>query len=166
MDTLPPEILIQILDNIPSPAVKEARLTSRTFNAILSKRTFEVLVSFLDPAVAQSTLTAIAQDPQHRRRRPSIWSPSCIAPPSLPVDEAFLMALWAGLRGNSRAIGMGGNGDKLDVGGWQNGVGRPDVTEEELRLVLFRYALYLSYVNEYEEGHVPHAWVFKALCTA
>ncbi|KAJ3463101.1 hypothetical protein MRS44_007887 [Fusarium solani] len=104
MDTLPPEILLQILHHLPSPAVKHARLTSRTFNAILAKRTFEKLVSFLDPDVAQRTLATISRDPQRRRRRPSIWSPCCSVPKNLPIDEAFLMALWAGLRGDSWAV--------------------------------------------------------------
>lgn len=169
MDTLPPEILLQILHHLPPPAVKHARLTSRTFNAILAKRTFERLVSFLDPDVAQRTLAAISRDPQRRRRRPSIWSPHCSVPKNLPIDEAFLMALWAGLRGDSWAVERAGldGGSRLDVDGWQSGVGRDDIAEEELREALFRYALYLSYVDESESGKdAPQAWVFDALCKA
>ncbi|KAM0344660.1 hypothetical protein ACHAPU_007255 [Fusarium lateritium] len=158
MDTLPTEILIQILDNIPPPASKQARLTSRAFNAILSKRTFGVLVSFLDPAVAQNTLLAIARDPERRRRRPSIWSPRCSVPQKLPIDESFLMALWVGLRGDSWAAG------ELDVCTWQKGVGK-DISQDHLREALFRYALYLTYVSECEEEQdVPQAWVLNALC--
>ncbi|RGP81716.1 hypothetical protein FLONG3_203 [Fusarium longipes] len=164
MNTLPTEILIQILDNLPSPAVKQARLTSRTFNSILAKRTFEVLVSFLDPEVAQSTLVTIARDPVRRRRRPSIWSPRCSVPQNLPVDDSFLMALWAGLRGESWVVEKSSNGDTLDVSRWQNGVGK-DVNEEELRGALFRYALYLSYMSECEEEQdIPQAWVLNLMC--
>lgn len=167
MDTLPPEILLQILHHLPSPAVKHARLTSRTFNAILAKRTFEKLVSFLDPDVAQRTLSTISRDPQRRRRRPSIWSPCCSVPKNLPIDEAFLMALWAGLRGDSWAVERGLDGDKLDIDEWQNGVGRDDIAEDNLREALFRYALYLSYMDESEsEKDAPQAWVFDALCKA
>ncbi|KAM0420843.1 hypothetical protein ACHAPT_011373 [Fusarium lateritium] len=165
MDTLPPEILLQILHHLPSPAVKHARLTSRTFNAILAKRTFEKLVSFLDPAVAQRTLSTISRDPQRRRRRPSIWSPCCSVPKNLPIDEAFLMALWAGLRGDSWAVERGLEEDKLNVDDWQEGVGRDDIAEQELREALFRYTLYLSYMDESEsENGTPQAWVFDALC--
>ncbi|KAF4439828.1 hypothetical protein F53441_12451 [Fusarium austroafricanum] len=165
MNTLPTEILIQILDNIPSPDAKQARLTSRTFNTILARRTFEVLVSFLDPTVAQNTILATARDPERRRRRPSIWSPRCSVPPNLPVEETFLMALWAGLRGESWAVEMGENGDKLDIDNWQSGVGR-NASEEELREVLFRYALYLSYMSECEnEQDTPQAWVLNAMCS-
>ncbi|KAF4458232.1 hypothetical protein FALBO_15033 [Fusarium albosuccineum] len=165
INTLPPEILLQILHHLPNPAIKQARLTSRTFNAILAKRTFEVLVSFLDPSVAQHTLTTVSRDPQRRRRRPSIWSPRCSVPKNLPIDEAFLMALWAGLRGDSWAVERRLNGGKLDVDGWQSGVGRDDITEDELRDALFRYALYLSYMSEAErEQDTPQAWVFDALC--
>ncbi|KAF4972169.1 hypothetical protein FSARC_1199 [Fusarium sarcochroum] len=164
MDTLPAEILYHILDYLPSSAVKQARLTSRTFNSILTKRTFEVLVSFLDPAVAQSTLLAISRDPERRRRRPSIWSPRCSVPSDLPIDDAFLMALWAGLRGESWAVEMDGNRDTLDVNSLQNGVGRK-IREEDLREAQFRYALYLSYMSECEkEQDVPQAWVFNCLC--
>ncbi|KAM5352473.1 hypothetical protein ACJ41O_005196 [Fusarium nematophilum] len=165
MAALPPEILLQILHHLPPRAVKQARLTSRTFNTILAKRNFAVLVSFLDPSVAQCTLAAISRDPQRRRRRPSIWSPRCSVPKNLPIDEAFLMALWAGLRGDSWAVERGPGEDKLDIDGWQNGVGREDIAEEELREALFRYALYLSYIDETERGkESPQAWVFDALC--
>ncbi|KAI6752761.1 hypothetical protein HG530_013513 [Fusarium avenaceum] len=115
MDTLPTEILIQILDNIPSSASKQARLTSRAFNVILSKRTFEVLISFLNPVFAQNTVLAIARDPQVRLRRSSIWSPRCSVPQKLPVDESFLMALWVGLHGTSWAAERAAHGETLDV---------------------------------------------------
>ncbi|KAF4967973.1 hypothetical protein FZEAL_10454 [Fusarium zealandicum] len=165
INTLPPEILFEILCHLPPPTVKNARLTNRAFNSILAKRTFEVLVSFLDPSVAQRTLCSISRDPQHRRRRQSIWSPRCSVPKSLPIDDAFLMALWAGLRGDSWAVERGLDKVKLDVDEWQSGVGRDDITEEVLREALFRYALYLSYVCEYErEKDSPQAWVFDALC--
>ncbi|KAH7193489.1 uncharacterized protein B0J16DRAFT_80482 [Fusarium flagelliforme] len=164
MDTLPTEIVIQILDNLPSSAVKQARLTSRTFNAILAKRTFEVLVSFLDPEVAQNTIVDVARDPMRRRRRPSIWSPRCSVPRNLHVDDSFLMAMWAGLRGDSWAVETGGKGDKLSVGEWQKGVEK-DMSEDELRGVLFRYALYLSYMSECEkEQDIPQAWVLNFMC--
>ncbi|KAF4345428.1 hypothetical protein FBEOM_537 [Fusarium beomiforme] len=164
MDRLPTEILIQILDKLPAPAIKQARLTSRIFNTILTKRTFEVLVSFLDPVVAQNTLITIARDPERRRRRPSIWSPRCSVPKNLPVEESFLMALWAGLRGESWAVEKGVASGKLDVVKWQIGVGQ-NISKEELQETLFRYALYLSYMSEGEkEEDVPQAWVFHTIC--
>lgn len=165
METLATEIVIQILDNLQAPAIKQVRLTSRFFNTILAKRTFEVLVSFLDPVVAQDTLMRIARDPERRRQRPSIWSPRCSVPQNLHIDESFLMALWAGLRGQSWVVEMGADGVKLDIDNWQIGVGR-SIRKEELREVLFRYALYLSYMSECEnEQDVPQAWVFNAICS-
>lgn len=74
------------------------------------------------------------------------------------------MALWAGLRGDSWIVESGVKGRNLDVSGWQNGVGK-DMSEEELRAVLFRYALYLSYVSECEkEEDIPQAWVLNLMC--
>jgi hypothetical protein len=74
------------------------------------------------------------------------------------------MALWAGLRGDSWVVEKSAKEDKLDVGGWQNGVGK-DMNEDELRGVLFRYALYLSYVSECEkEQDIPQAWVLNLMC--
>jgi hypothetical protein len=72
------------------------------------------------------------------------------------------MALWVGLRGSSWIAGV--EGDKLDVNRWQNGVGK-DISEDELRGVLFRYALYLSYMSECEEEQdIPQAWVLNLMC--
>ncbi|KAL9563848.1 hypothetical protein ACKAV7_012020 [Fusarium commune] len=116
MDALPKEILIQILENLPSSALKQARLTSRTFNNILAKHTFKVLVSFLDSKVAQSTLLAVAYNPERRWKQPSIWSPRCSVPQNLRINETFLMALWAGLRGDSWIVETGTDRKKLDIG--------------------------------------------------
>ncbi|KAH7148601.1 hypothetical protein EDB81DRAFT_883016 [Dactylonectria macrodidyma] len=161
MDRLPSELLVEILHCIPISSCKAARLTSRAFNAILSKRTFGILTSFVDPLAAEATLTSLSRDLNRRRR--SIWSPRCNVPDGLPVVEPFLLALWAGLRGEpwvpSRHPGAG---RRLTIAGLQKGLDRADMTEAVLREALFRYALYLSYLAP-DDGPTPHAWVFDFL---
>lgn len=161
MDKLPSELFVEILHHLPIPTCKTARLTSRTFNSILSKRTFGVLVSFVDPNTAESTLTSLSQDLTRRRR--SIWSPRCAVPEGLPLTEPFLLALWAGVRGEpwvpSRAPG---SARRLTLTALQTGLDRADMTEAVLRQALFRYALYLSYLCA-DDKVIPHTWVFDFL---
>lgn len=99
MDTLPFELLLGILDNLPPSHSKDARLTSRRFNAALAKPTFGVLASFVDPFVALSTLRQRAANWQRRPR--VIWSPNCSVPDGLPIPESFLLAMYAALGGTS-----------------------------------------------------------------
>lgn len=73
------------------------------------------------------------------------------------------MALWVGLRGSSWDCERGDVGDRLNVRDWQSGVGRYDISEDDLRDALFRYALYLSYVSDSE---MPQRLVRNALSRA
>ncbi|KAK7415401.1 hypothetical protein QQX98_005940 [Neonectria punicea] len=156
MDRLPFEVLVEILHHLPLQTCQTVRLTSRTINAILSKRTFGLLVSFIDPQTAQVTVTALAKDLRRRRRR-SIWSPECAVPKGLRIPESFLLAVWAGLRGESWV--PTGTDTTLTVVALQKGVDRDDATEDVLREALFRYALYLSYLSR-DDAVTPHSWVF------
>ncbi|KPM35176.1 hypothetical protein AK830_g11394 [Neonectria ditissima] len=156
MDRLPFEVLVEILDHLPLQSCKTARLTSRAINAVLSKRTFGLLVSFIDPQTAQATVAALAKDLRRRRRR-SIWSPECSVPNGLRIPESFLLALWAGVRGEPWL--PAGADTRLTVAALQQGLGRDDATEGVLREALFRYALYLSYLSR-DDAVTPHAWVF------
>ena len=150
MDKLPPEILLHIFDYIPTSTYRAIRLTCQHFNTLISKSTFSVLISFLNPSFAEATLHTLAQDPM--RRRSSIWSPNCRVPMALPVTEDFLMALWVGLTGtswsSSNSISVGNT--RLTMRRLQGKLRRRDLTGEVLREALFRYALYLSYIYEGE----------------
>ncbi|KAI5462388.1 hypothetical protein BGZ63DRAFT_383703 [Mariannaea sp. PMI_226] len=180
MNELPLELVEEILHHLPSSSCPSARLTSRTFNAILSRRTFHVLASFIEnPEAAKQTLTATARDPAHRTR--AIWSPHCLVPEGLPITESFLLALWTSLHGVSWTppsdlvydVGDDYNYDevgdsslerrRLTVSTLQLYLEKEvNVTEEALRDAMFRYALYLSYVAR-DKKAAPHAWVFDFL---
>ncbi|KAH7149352.1 hypothetical protein B0J13DRAFT_621229 [Dactylonectria estremocensis] len=161
MDRLPSELVVEILYCIPISSCKTARLTSRSFNAILSKRTFGILISFVDPLAAEATLTSLSRDLTRRRR--SIWSPRCNVPEGLPIIEPFLLALWAGLRGEPWLPSRYSiTGRRLTVAALQKGLGRADMTETVLQEAMFRYALYLSYLCP-DDSPTPHAWVFDFL---
>ncbi|KAL6880827.1 hypothetical protein J3F83DRAFT_719967 [Trichoderma novae-zelandiae] len=97
MDSLPFELITQILAHLPQPDLPAARLTCHAFNAALAKPTFSTLASFADPAVAQRTLERLAADLSRRPR--AIWSPGCSVPRGLPVPGGFLAAMRVALRG-------------------------------------------------------------------
>lgn len=99
MDILPFEVLSDVLEHLPRPSQKAARLTSRRFNAALSKPSFQVLASFIDPTVAVATIEVVAADLRLRPR--SIWSPRCLVPAGLPIPESFLLAMHVALKGDS-----------------------------------------------------------------
>lgn len=165
MDKLPLELVEEILHYVPSSSVPTARLTSRTFNAVLSRRAFSVLLSFIrDPVAAKATLARTARDPARRTR--AIWSPHCLVPERLPVTESFLLALWVALhRGESWSPSSAE--PRLTVEALQASLDAVEtadlkVTPGTLRDTMFRYALYLSYVNR-DEKVAPQSWVFDFL---
>ncbi|RFU76157.1 hypothetical protein TARUN_6099 [Trichoderma arundinaceum] len=182
MDSLPFELVSQILNQLPPAEYKSARLTCHAFNDALAKPTFHTLASFIDPATAQNTIEKIAADLS--RRPKAIWSPGCSVPKGLPVPESFLFAMHVALRGTpcpspatsrassiSSASGAWSDGEDSDVASvegegvtaWNFGrsIGMDDVTEDTLRQALFRYALYLSYIYG-GEGEAPQLWVMNS----
>ncbi|KAK5987075.1 hypothetical protein PT974_11193 [Cladobotryum mycophilum] len=177
MDSLPLELLLQILSQLPPSSSKHARLTCHKFNHALAKHTFATLASFLDPDVALSTLQDMAAD--LRRRPRAIWSPSCSVPKGLPVPTSFLVAVCVAVRGTSAPMACEGDAEEgavvpssgesrdesagaesITACGFGRRIGREDITEEVLRQALFRYALYLSYVYE-GQGEAPQLWVLN-----
>lgn len=99
MEKLPPELVHQILHHLPPSSRKSARLASRRFSAVLARRVFSLLPSFMDPAAALDTLESTVADLPTRSR--SIWSPRCSVPDQLPVAQSFLLAMHVALAGHS-----------------------------------------------------------------
>lgn len=97
MDTLPAELFTEILGYLPPASCKSARLTSRQFNAVLAKPTFDVLSTFIDPDTAlKTTQDALYNLPMRRR---AMWSPNCSVPEGLPLPKSFLHAMYTALGG-------------------------------------------------------------------
>ncbi|KAF4121097.1 FBOX protein [Geosmithia morbida] len=157
MDTLPMELLAEVLAHVPSSTRRSTRLTCRSFwRATPLKADYAILASFVDPAVAQATVEATAADV--RCRSHAIWSPRCRVPPSLVVPEGFLLALYAALSGR-RWAGAGprphsdgrhviGEDETISADAMARDLGRDDVTEDNVRQAMFRYTLYLSYLGD------------------
>ncbi|KHN96997.1 F-box domain, cyclin-like protein [Metarhizium album ARSEF 1941] len=181
MDSLPSELLHEILSHLPPSARPSTRLTSRLFNAILAPRSFPSVPSFIDPDVALSKLESGAREAR-RRQKTSIWSPGCVVPCHLPIPQSFLLAVYvafrgrqwqpcvARMRGTCRECGsdgeiglsegcVGRRFEELTVDSVVQSLQREDVTEESLRVAMFRYALYLSYSYQGSE-EAPSLWVF------
>jgi hypothetical protein len=147
INSIPAEILNEILHYLPPSEGKTARLASRRFNLVLAKKTFSVLISFLDPDVATTTLQDLASDLS--RRPMSIWSPHCSIPQDLPLQQNFLRAAYAGLSGSPwRPEVDNESASKIDADSFSSRLGRQDITEGVLRDAMFRYALYLSYTHK------------------
>ncbi|KND91588.1 hypothetical protein TOPH_03598 [Tolypocladium ophioglossoides CBS 100239] len=179
MDALPAELLHEIVTHLSPSSRKHARLASRRFNTILAQRPFSILPSFIDPAVALSTLGSTVADLS--RRPHSIWSPRCSVPEDLPVPQSFLLAVYVALKGQSwRPLALAlawepeSSSEEESVDGFSSGeepgrqitvaglrarLGRKDITEDTLRQAMFRYALYLSYIYD-GTGEAPQLWVF------
>ncbi|PTB57063.1 hypothetical protein M431DRAFT_80293 [Trichoderma harzianum CBS 226.95] len=156
MNSLPFELVSQILTNLPPSSYKSARLTCQAFNAALAKPTFTTLATFIDPNTAQQTIEKLAAD--LNRRPKAIWSPGCSVPRGLPVPESFLFAMHVALRGTPDVVS---EADSVTAWNFGSTVGMDDVTEETLRQALFRYSLYLSYIYD-GEGEAPQLWVMNS----
>lgn len=148
MDSLPSELVTQVLEFLPPSSLKNARLTCRCFNSIIPSSDFTLLASFLDPAVAVSTIEAAASDLTRRPR--SIWSPRCSVPDHLEIPESFLVALRIGLLGIKRT-----SGDEVLT---LEKLGKKELSEDLVRQAMFRWVLYLSYTCE-TESQGAHMWV-------
>ncbi|KAM0257343.1 hypothetical protein ACHAQJ_004430 [Trichoderma viride] len=183
MDSLPFELVSQILTHLPPTEYKSARLTCHAFNDALVKSTFTTLATFIDPTTAQETIEKIAAD--LTRRPKAIWSPGCSVPKNLPVSESFLFAMHRALRGSpcpspssSRASSVSSasgawsdseedsdvssvQGEELAACNFGRSIGMDGLTEDLLRQAMFRYALYLSYIYT-GEGEAPQLWVMNS----
>lgn len=97
MDALPVELFSEILGYLSPSSCKSARLTSKQFNAVLAKPTFDKLRTFIDPDTALNTL----QDALHYMpgRPRAYWSPNCSVPAGLPIPRSFLQAMYSALGG-------------------------------------------------------------------
>lgn len=190
MDMLPIEIFTEILGYLPPASCKDARLTSRQFNAVLAAPTFDRLRAFLDPDTAMDVLRGTLHDLPARPR--AMWSPHCSVPETLPLPRSFLHAMYTALGGQRRLrtravpsrlelvdsssdesgseeseteLRLEEDDDEEEDGDMSVAVmlqrlGRPEVSEQMLRQALFRYALYKSYVYD-GEGEAPQLWVMN-----
>lgn len=154
MDTVPVEILVEILSHAPPPTRGSLRLTCRSFAAATKGADFTTLAAFIDPDVAVATIEAASRDLTRRPR--SIWSPRCLVPDGLPVPESFKLAMYAGLAGRGWPAST-----PITTEAMAARLRRDDITEDNLRQALFRYVLYLSYTDQ--RGAAQHEWVLRTL---
>lgn len=159
METLPYELLSEILGHLTPTSRKTARLACRTFNSILIRDQFRLLASFLDPAVSLAVCEASSCDPA---RRPAVvWSPRCSVPKSLPIPESFLLALYVGVANKQWKRPDMTVGD-ISFKDLSSATEFGGITEENVTQAYFRYALYLSYNRQYD-GAQSDVWVFERI---
>lgn len=181
LTALPTELLHQILTSTELPT--SARLTCRSFNALLTRDSYPTLRRFLsNPENTLDELQQAAKDIPVRCR--PIWSPHCSVPHGLPISRSFILAMYAALQGQSLSTesrqsykkrlywesdssASESSSDEEEAWADTDSVtaaealamaGRTDLSEDTLREIMFRYALFLSYRYN-GEGEAPHTWV-------
>ncbi|KAG6216706.1 hypothetical protein E4U50_005215 [Claviceps purpurea] len=190
MNSLPSELLLQILSYLPPSSYPPVRLTSRLLNALLSPLAFPSLPAFLDPDSAQHLLAKSLREARARNVT-TVWSPLCCVPARLPIPRSFLLALYLALRGqqwvegdrahkmgeeteekalrwesDSAIGGMGFEGESEDEEDEEMTVEKlAEVTgREDLRVEVVREAMfrYALYLSYVYGGmgEAPSLWVF------
>ncbi|KAJ9156364.1 hypothetical protein NKR23_g1295 [Pleurostoma richardsiae] len=154
MDTLPPELLAQILLLLPRACLPSLRLTCTAFDAVAAPPLFRPLAPFLlDPRAAEDRLARAAGNPL--LRPVSLWDAGTAVPQDMQEEPGFLGALFAGVAGRPwgkkrRAGGMdgedGGEGEVLTARNFGVLVGREEVTEERVLAAQFMYGMYMWHV--------------------
>ena len=91
MDLLPPEIVRQIVANVPKPSLPSCRLVCRTFNTFAFAILFSHIPHWLDYKTSHQAVLSLVHDVYNR---PAVmWSPWA-SEPDLPVDRVFMGIVW------------------------------------------------------------------------
>lgn len=91
MDSLPTELLHQILLHLPSSSLAECRLVCRSFNEIAFPIVFNFVPEWLDLELSHRAVIALAHDAYNR---PAVmWSPWATGPDG-PVDQVWMEIVW------------------------------------------------------------------------
>jgi hypothetical protein len=91
MDCLPPEIVQQIVANIPKPSLPACRLVCRAFNTFAFPLLFSHIPHWLDYTISHRAVISLVHDAFNR---PAVlWSPWATGPDG-PVDEIWMGIVW------------------------------------------------------------------------
>ncbi|CZT44961.1 uncharacterized protein RSE6_05223 [Rhynchosporium secalis] len=166
MNTLPTELLYQILSHIPKSSLPSVRLLNHTFEAIAFPLLFKNLLNWLDYKTSHAAITALAHDVYNR---PSImWSP-CASEPDGPVEAVWLGIIWRLQMGKhspelERGIGMlGGEVQVLTSENYARLSRREEMCENRLRLAQNRYLMHRSYFEGAVRGEISEELVEGSL---
>lgn len=147
MDFLPPEIIQQIVANVPKSSLSSCRLVCRTFNTFAFPILFSHVPHWLDYKTSHQAVLALVHDALNR---PAVmWSPWA-SEPSGPVDDVWMGIVWK-LIMKTDPPGFSlfqDKGEELVRLTPQNFAGlsrREEMTESRLRTGQNRFLLHRSY---------------------
>jgi F-box-like len=91
MDSLPPELVQQIVANVPKSSLSNCRLVSRSFNTFAFPILFSHIPNWLDYTLSHRAILSLVHDAFNR---PAVmWSPWA-SEPDEPVDDIWLGIVW------------------------------------------------------------------------
>jgi hypothetical protein len=153
MDTIPPEILHQILLHIPKDQLATCRLVNHSFSSLAFPIQFSFIPHWLDYNLSHQAIVALAQDAFNR---PAVmWSPFALEPQG-PVESVWMEIVWKFLTKSEpprtailaeKREGEEGENIALTSGNFAQLSGREDITENRLRTSQNRYLLHRKYAG-------------------
>jgi hypothetical protein len=156
MDSLPTEIVQQILDHLPKKFLPSCRLVCRTFAALTFPLLFSHIPKWLDYEASHRAVISLAHDAYNR---PAVmWSPWATGPDG-PVEEIFLKIIWKLLMKTNppgfeelemNDPGEGKRSVRLTATNFVELSEREEMTENQLRTGQNRYLLHRSYTENHD----------------
>lgn len=155
MDSLPPEIIQQILTNVPEYSLLPCRLVCRAFNTSAFPIIFSHVPRWLDYTLSHQAVLSLVHD---SLSRPAVmWSPWASEPDG-PVDEVWMGIVWKLLMKSdppSHAPSKeqdtkesGENRSRLTPQNFAELSGREEMSENRLRSGQNRFLLHRSYSKD------------------
>lgn len=91
MESLPPEVVQEIIAKVPKSSLPSCRLVCRTFATFAFPILFSHVPNWLDYTVSHRAVTSLAHDAFNR---PAVmWSPWATGPDG-PVEEVWMRIVW------------------------------------------------------------------------
>lgn len=156
MDNLPPELLTQILQQVPKTSLQSCRLVSHRISALAFPLLFSHILKWFDYNISKRSAISLAHD---AHMRPAvIWSPWATGPEG-PVDEIWMRIVWKVLMGTSFADGVE-KGVELTEDNFARLSGREEMSKNRLRMGQNRYLLYRAYTEDRNDAKYMEGKVF------
>lgn len=150
MNSLPSELLEQILSYVSKPSLTSCRLVCRSFSTISFHLIFSNVPLWLDYEYSHQSISSLAHDVHNR---PAVmWSPWATGPDG-PVDDVWLGIVWRVLI-KSDPPGLYDVRGRSDIGGavltgdnFAELSGMKEISQNHLRTGQNRYLLHRAYTE-------------------
>jgi F-box-like len=154
MDSLPPEIVQQIVTNLPKSSLPSCRLVCRKFDIFVFPILFSHVPNWLDYTISHRAVISLVNDAFNR---PAVmWSPWATGPDG-PVEEIWMGIVWKllmkteppGTRlSKGKIVSEGTDLVRLTPQNFAELSGREEMSENRLRTSQNRFLLHRSYSDK------------------